>query len=342
MGSCHLAYRKNGHDTRFSFDDILGENINLLKSINIAKKAAKTDVRVLLQGDTGTGKEVFAQAIHNYSTRSSTGRFVAINCSAIPNEIIESEMFGYEYGAFTGAKRSGHMGIFELAQGGTLFLDEISELSLEAQAKLLRTIEENRVRRIGGHKLIDLDVRIICATNRDLLRFVKEKKFRDDLYYRLCVVVISIPPLCERKEDIPELINFFVSNYAQELDRKIKHIHERAKHALCNYNWPGNIRELKNVIEQAVLFCDGDALLYRHLPEAILDYSDIPTDRNCNLPTLTLQELEKTAIEQAISRSSGNMSKAASMLGIGRTTLYRKIKEFKIEKPLISNGYGSI
>lgn len=329
MGGCHAAWM-NESETRFSFADILGENMNLRKSISIAQKAAKTDVKLLLQGNTGTGKEVFAQAIHNESSRSATGRFVAINCSAIPNEIIESEMFGYEYGAFTGAKRGGHMGIFELAQGGTLFLDEISELSLEAQAKLLRAIEEKRIRRIGGHKIIDLDVRIICATNKNLLDFVKIDKFRDDLYYRLCVVVINIPPLCERKDDIPELINFFVSKYAQKLNRQIKHIHERTKHALCNYNWPGNIRELKNVIEQAVLFCDGDTLLYRHLPESIFDCSNASSSSSYRLPTLTLHELERTAIEQAINKSFGNMSKAANLLGIGRTTLYRKVKEFKI------------
>ncbi len=360
--------RKKSKETKYTFSDIIGENVNFRNSVYIAKRTAESDVKVLLQGESGTGKEVFAQAIHNMSDRCD-GPFVAINCGAIPPSLVESELFGYESGAFTGAKPGGQKGKFELAQGGTLFLDEIGELSLEMQAKLLRVLEENKLRRVGGNKLIDIDVRIIAATNLDLEQEVKEKRFRDDLYYRLAVVTIYIPPLRERKDDLPHLINYFVYHLGHRLHRHIEYIHPEVQNLLHRYHWPGNIRELENVIERLILLGEDNQLLPDNLPPKLKHlventeilqeevekdekeirsssgyvseafYRSIPKeapqeeapDSLATMPTINLKELEKAAITKALKETQNNISHAAKILGIGRNTLYRKIRDYQIE-----------
>ncbi len=233
------------------------------KIVELAKKIAKTDVTVLLIGESGTGKEVIARFIHAHSNRAR-GNFVAVNCAAIPNNLLESEMFGYEKGAFSGAIRS-HPGKFEQANHGTLLLDEISEMPLELQAKLLRVIQEKTIDRIGATKTTEVDVRIICTTNRDIETEVKEGKFREDLYYRINVFPIKIPPLRERKEEIPRLSRFFLDRFSRQFNKNIIGFTESALEMLKNYPWPGNVRELQNVIERAVVLAEGERITHNEI-----------------------------------------------------------------------------
>ena len=324
---------------KYQFADIIGENIKLRNAVFVAKRAAETDTRILLQGASGTGKEVFAQAIHNWSFRKD-GPFVPINCGAIPNGLLESELFGYVKGAFTGANREGQIGKFEYAKGGTLFLDEIGEMSFDMQAKLLRVLEEKKLCRVGGNKLIDLDVRIIAATNRDLRAMVQDNKFRDDLYYRLSVVTIYIPPLKQRKDDLPHLINYFLYTTGKKLNRNIKRIEPDAEAILNNYHWPGNIRELENVIERAILLSDGDVICKEQFPSSLLEKATVQIEEVIPATVVEsygeyfdLKEIEKTTIKKAVNYTRGNISKAADLLGISRNTLHRKIKTYKLRIP---------
>lgn len=323
-------------NTRYSFADIIGQSDSLQETISKCKKTANSHSTLMLVGETGTGKELFAQSIHNFSRRREH-QFIAVNCAALPPTLIESHLFGYEEGAFTGSKKGGMAGCFEQAKGGTIFLDEISEMDLNAQTKLLRVIQEKQVTRVGGTKPIDVDVRIICATNKNLSDMVEAKQFREDLYYRIHVINIPIPPLREREGDIPILINHFLEKYNYTIGKSVKSIDGEALQALEKFNWPGNIRELENSIEYAVNMVDfnEDTLKLHHLPKhiSLLLHVDKPVIDNLfdsNNKTLKdyVEEYEKKIIQQAMKASDNNNSLIAEQLGLSTSTLWRKMKRY--------------
>ncbi len=308
--------------------EIVGNSPAFLQAFAKAQKAAEAEVTVLLTGETGVGKEVFARAIHALSPRKNHP-FVAINCASIPETLLESELFGYERGAFTGATRT-KPGRIELARGGTLFLDEIGEMSPALQAKLLRVIEEKRIERLGGTREIEVDTRFIVATNRDLTALVQEGKFRQDLYYRLSVFPIEIPPLRERKEDIIPLAEHFLHKLREE-GKPPKKMTEGAKKKLLSYSWPGNVRELKNVIERACVLSDGPFISEKDI---VLQESNLPLDLSGTLEEAVERAknwAEKEKILRALRASRGNIKEAASLLGISPKTLYGKIKKHGLE-----------
>ena len=320
-----------GANPRFNFLNIIGSNEKLKRAVNLAKVASVSSCKILIQGESGTGKEIFAQAIHNSSSRRDKP-FIAINCAAIPRDLVESELFGYDEGAFTGAKRGGRPGKFEIAEGGTLFLDEIESMPLESQPKLLRVIESNQLTRVGGNKVIPIDVRIISSTNQDLLLATKEGNFREDLYYRLNTVNVDIPPLRDRKDDIPILVKYICGKIGRKLNKNNIEIDKKALKVLCDYNWPGNIRELENVIESAILLSKNSKITIGVIPENIKRFKSnklyIKDDKGVN----SLIDIEKEAIFKVLKEVKGNISKASRALGIDRSTLYRKIKKFKTPK----------
>lgn len=321
-----------GTTARLDFTDIVGQNPKFLEAVRLARQAARVDSTVLLTGESGTGKDVFAQAIHNASSRSERP-FVVINCGAIPRELLASELFGYEEGAFTGARKGGNMGKFELADGGTIFLDEIGELPLDMQVALLRIIEDKALMRVGGKETVPLDVRIIAATNRDLTQEVANGRFRADLYYRLNVLRIHLPPLRERKEDIPLLANYMIRRLTERLGYAPTRIEANAMRALCHYHWPGNVRELQNVIEQALVAANGGAVSLASLPEAVRCLA-APGDaalRERSYSAISLETLELNAIREAIERCGGNIARAARQLGIHRNTIYRKLNRLRTQ-----------
>ncbi|WP_100332131.1 sigma-54-dependent Fis family transcriptional regulator [Bacillus xiapuensis] len=303
--------------TRYTFQQMIGESQAMKRTISLAKKAASIDVPLFLTGETGTGKELFAQSIHAASTRCR-GPFVAINCGAIPPSLVESELFGYEAGAFTGAKSKGQAGKFELAQNGTIFLDEIAELPLTAQVQLLRVLEERVVTRIGGNQPIPLDIRVIAATHKNLHQAVQEGMFRADLYYRLRVIELAIPPLRERASDIPIFIRKWMQHMSASFGKQQVHISPEAMQALTAYSWPGNVRELKNVMQQTLFQMEGDHLTLIDLP-AVVQKALSPE-----------QEREEAQLIEALKSTNGNITKAADLLQISRATMYRKIKKFSI------------
>lgn len=307
----------------YTFDKIIGKNEKIKEIIEYAKKIADSQSTILITGESGTGKEIFSQAIHNYSIRREEP-FIAVNCGAIPRTLIESELFGYEEGAFTGAKRGGNAGKFELADGGTIFLDEIGEMPADMQIKLLRVIEEGVIIRIGGSKQIPINVRIIAATNRDLKEEIKKGNFRKDLYYRLNVLPLYLPPLRERRDDIPELVNFYMEKTSKKLNKHMVTINESYMKYLENYDWPGNIRELENEIE---LIINSETLqmnLCNAVPEQNNKCSSMAITLSSNL---SLEQVEKQYIANVLETVDGNMTLASKILGIGRNTLYRKLKE---------------
>ena len=300
------------------FSDIIGKSSGFLKMVNICKKYAEKDSTIMISGETGTGKELIAQSIHNASSRKKE-QFVAINCATMSSDLLESELFGYEDGMFTGARKGGKQGLFELADGGTIFLDEIGEISHNFQTRLLRVLEQKEVMRIGGESISHVDIRIIAATNRDLYKLTKEKIFREDLFYRLNVLEVEVPPLRHRKDDIPLLILYFLRNYESIFDETCQK--EIAHHYLFQlHDWPGNIRELSNVIERlCALYTRND-----NLEELI----------NCCMyqkNEIELENEEKRAIFNALKTCYGNREKTAQLLGISRTTLWRLIKKHNIE-----------
>jgi len=313
-----------------NFKDIVGENKLIVDAKKIAEKYAKTDGAVLILGDTGTGKELFAHSIHMSSSRSK-GPFVCVNCAAIPKDLLESELFGYEPGAFTGAQQKGKTGKIQLAHKGTLFLDEICEIPVDAQAKILRVLETKKVEKLGGLKSIDVDFRLVAATNRNIKHLIEHKMFREDLYYRLNAMIIEIPPLSARVDDIPELIGHFVKSIGKP---EIK-FSEAAIRLLKSYSWPGNVRELKNTFERAVSLYEGDVIDIEHLPREIKN-----SYRVCNeaseyvIKSLSgeMARLEKEILIRSLKGTSGNMSKTSKLLGISRSTLYKKCYEHHILK----------
>ena len=313
------------------FEGILGKSDKIEKAKAIAKQIAKTSSSIFIWGESGTGKEVFSRAIHEQSGRK--GAFVPVNCSAIPAELFESEFFGYESGAFTGANKKGKSGIFELAKDGTVFLDEIADLPLNMQAKLLRVLQEKEVRRVGGEKTIKINPRIISATNKDLEKMVKEEKFREDLYYRLNVVEIKIPPLRERKEDIGILLHYFLDEMCRENGKPRMSLSKEAYKILENYRWKGNIRELKNTVENMVVLSDSSIIEKDAIPSYIVESAKNSTDDEDYPLDLTsaIEKLEIKNITKALEMSKGNKAKAAKILNIPRTTLYYKLDLYGIK-----------
>lgn len=309
----------------YTFDHLIGVSPIFLKVKNQAKKAAKSDSNVLILGESGTGKELFAHAIHNEGKRSM-GTFVKVDCAAIPADLMESELFGYEEGSFTGARKGGKMGKFEIADGGTIFLDEIGELPLYMQVKLLRVLQEKEIERVGSNGTVPIDVRIIAATNRNLEKMVAKGEFRLDLYYRLKVIQLSIPSLKERKEDIKILANSFLEKYRFRMNKKVKGIDEKAMYLLLNNSWPGNIRELENAIELALNMIEGEKIITsNHLSKEISGFKGPEVVRPLSE---IVEEAERTAIIEYLSMMEGNKSATAKALGISRTGLYERMNKY--------------
>ncbi|MDL2248387.1 sigma 54-interacting transcriptional regulator [Tyzzerella sp. OttesenSCG-928-J15] len=318
-----------GADAHFSFNDIIGESNSLKSTIELAKIAAENNSSVLLTGESGTGKELFAQSIHNMSSRSS-GPFVAINCGAIPKSLIESELFGYESGSFTGAKKNGSAGKFELANGGTIFLDEIGDMPFDVQVSLLRVLQNREVMRIGSNKTIKIDVRIIAATNQNLQKAIENNEFRSDLYYRLNVFNIAIPPLRNRLGDVRLLADYFLEKYKVNSSHSVKGFTEEVYEALEAYEWPGNVRQLENVVERGVYIAVTGYIDQKCLPENILPSKKTNSVQQPNITASTLKENERIQIENALKKTDGNVKKAAELLGISRKTIYRKFEQYNI------------
>ena len=313
---------------KFSFDKIIGNSKAMQAAIELAKKVSATDATVLLLGETGTGKEVFAQAIHQASNRHNRP-FVEVNCSAFGKELLESEMFGHKAGAFTGAIKD-TKGLFEEASTGTIFLDEIGEMSLELQAKLLRVLETGEFIKVGESKTTKVDVRIITATNRDIESEVKAGKFRNDLFYRLAVFQIKLPPLRERVIDIEPLAKHFANLFAAKTNTKPKSIDGDFVEALKMHQWNGNIRELKNVIERSVILSSSDTLAYDSLPYELQTNQLQKKQNGKTLSAFDLASAEKLHIQKVLNYTNGNKTEAARLLNIALTTLYRKLEDYKI------------
>jgi sigma-54 dependent transcriptional regulator, acetoin dehydrogenase operon transcriptional activator AcoR len=335
-----LANKIMGRRAIYTFDKIIGKDENFVRVMEFAKKIADSRSNILIMGESGTGKELFAQSIHNYSIRNDEA-FIALNCGAIPRELIESELFGYEEGAFTGAKRSGQPGKFEIADSGSIFLDEIGEMPMDMQTRLLRVIEEGTVSRIGSIKESVVDVRVIAATNKDLSDEVRKGNFRKDLFYRLNVLPLYLPPLRQRKADIPLLIQFFVQTLSKKMNKKCITIPEHYMQAMIEYEWPGNIRELENMVEWMInteSFPDKLTLALGNHIEAKEKCSSeyLPSLEQIRVSeSLTLDEMEKQHITRVLSQYGGNISLSSKALGIGRSTLYRKMEALGIECPIL-------
>ena len=324
-----------------SFDDIVGES-DVVKGLKEeAKKFAEVDSPILIYGETGTGKELFAQSIHNHGKRKKQP-FVAFNCAALPDNILESELFGYVEGAFTGARRGGKMGLFEQAHGGTIFLDEIGEISKNTQVRLLRVLQEKKIRRLGDDRVIPVDVRIITSTNKNLHKLVNENKFREDLYYRINVLNIVLPNLSQRKTDIPLLVNYFLNKYKYKFQKNIEAISEEGIELLRRYEWPGNIRQLENIVERLVISNDEALISTNPVKKLLLSLDSTGMQKSAiygentinsieNKSTITvpvdesLENMEKYIIQWMIEKENGNKALVAKRLGIGRSTLWRKL-----------------
>jgi PAS domain S-box-containing protein len=315
-------------EEKYSFADIIGNSPAMRRLFAVVPDVAGSDSTILIQGPSGTGKELFARAIHDLSPRRR-GRFVAINCGALPDNLLESELFGHKAGAFTDARRD-KLGKFALAEGGTVFLDEIGDVSPAMQARLLRVLQERVVEPLGGLTPVKVDVRVIAATNRDLEELVRQKTFREDLYYRIKVFSLNLPPLRERIEDIPLLVDHFVTKFNRRRDRPVAGVSEDAMQILRHYDYPGNVRELENIIEHAFVICHSWFIEPRHLPLYLVRGSDhvVPSTH-----ARTLEDWERVHILDALRRNRGNRAAAARDLGINPSTLFRKVKTLDIELP---------
>ena len=315
-------------DRRYGLENIIGESPAMRQLFETVQQVAPSRATVLITGETGTGKELIAKAIHNISPRKN-GAFIPVHAAALPSTLLESELFGHEKGAFTGAVER-RIGRFELADGGTLFLDEVSELEPSIQVKLLRVLEERAFERVGGAKTLQVDVRLVAATNKDLKKLVSEGKFRDDLFYRLSVVTIDLPPLRERRDDIPLLVKAFLDEFGRENSKQVRELTPEALNVLLAYDWPGNVRELRNAIEQMVVLARAERLTVRDMPAVIRGSADL-TKINVVRAGMTVEEAERQLIVQALKETNGNRTKAAQKIGISRRTLHRKLKEFGLE-----------
>lgn len=312
-------------ESRYDFHQIIGKSPSMQKIYDLIERISDTSSNVLITGESGTGKELVAKAIHYNGSRREEA-FVAINCAAIPEALLESELFGYKKGAFTDAKSDKKGLVFE-ANEGTLFLDEITEMPLSLQAKLLRMIEEREVRPLGDTNSYPIDVRIISSSNRDIGFLIQQGRFREDLYYRLKVIDIEMPPLRERKEDIPLLIQHFITKFNNEFKKNIKGVSEDALRLLLNYAWPGNVRELENVIQRAITLSQHEVILPEDLPASMIQKTDAKLLEKALEEKFTLNQLEKEYIKRVLVETGGNKSKAAELLGLDRKTLYRKLQE---------------
>jgi DNA-binding NtrC family response regulator len=315
-------------EEKHGYKNIIGNSGAIKRVAETIKKVSATDSTVLTMGGSGTGKEMVSDAIH-YSSRRYAKPYVKINCAAFPENLLESELFGYEKGAFTGADKQ-KKGKFEVADGGTLFLDEIGDMPLAMQAKLLRVLEKGEFERLGGNEVIKVNVRFIAATNQNLEKMIKEKHFRSDLFYRLNTVIINLPSLVERKEDIPLLIGHFIEKFSTEMNKKAPEVVKEAMDLIMSYPWPGNVRELANAIERATIFCEDGVIRPSDLPPNIqAGHAEVPSAETSG--DLTLEALEKRHISNTLKHTRGNKNEAARVLGIHRETLYKKIKKFNIE-----------
>jgi len=328
---------KNQLKKKYRFENIIGDHEKMHKIFEIIEKVSDSDSTILILGESGTGKELIAKAIH-YNSYRREGPFVPVNCAAIPSELLESELFGHEKGAFTNAIRT-RIGRFELANGGTIFLDEIGDMNPVLQSKLLRVLQERQFERIGGIKIIKTDIRVIAATHQDLKAAVEQKLFREDLYYRLNVIPISIPPLRERKSDIPLLAHYFLENFNKRKKKKIKGINNEAIELLMQYEWPGNVRELENIIERVVILLDSDIITAQDLPEKFQQFferREYPRDLDIPEEGISLEEtvtqFEKRLILQALTKTGWVKNKAARLLNLNRTTLIEKIKRQNLQR----------
>lgn len=338
----NLVNKYTGMRAHYTFDDIIGDNREFGQVIDHAEKISGSTSTVLLMGESGTGKELIAQSIHNASPRRNNV-FIAVNCGAIPKDLIESELFGFEEGTFTGSKKGGHAGKFELANGGTIFLDEIGEMPLDMQVNLLRVLQEGYITRIGGSKNIPVDVRVIAATKKNLVEELKKGTFREDLFYRLSVIPLFIPPLRERGFDKSTLFNYFLKIKAQKLNKPIPTISDKVRQQIMSYDWPGNVRELENYVENIVNFNGNSSFDIINPAKAQLAGTETPflspsrsagkeKHRQNDLPDMTLEEIEKQTIRDCFIRMDGNMSKVSKKLGISRTTLYSKMRKYKLQE----------
>lgn len=315
-------------DSKFGMENIVGSSPKMQAVFDTVRQVAGSRATVLIQGESGTGKELVAKAIHQLSLRKNAS-FVPVHCAALSSTLLESELFGHEKGAFTGAVER-RKGRFEMADGGSLFLDEIGEIDASVQVKILRALEERMFERVGGQETVEVDTRLIAATNRDLKKMVAEGDFREDLYYRLYVVAITLPPLRERAGDIPILLKHFMDEFNAENGRDIEGFTPEALDLLTAYKWPGNVRELRNVVEQVVVLSRGKRIGARDLPPHIRETD--PAGGSLSIGTGTLEEMEKQAIQQALKAFGGNRTRAAGQLGISRRTLHRKIAEYGFEE----------
>lgn len=315
---------EKGHIAKHTFDSIIGRSESIKKIIEKAKNYSLVDSVILINGETGTGKEVFAQSIHNYSQRRN-GPFVGVNCAALPYTLLESELFGYVKGSFTGARVEGKVGLFEQAHGGTIFLDEIGEIPMEVQSRLLRVVQEGQIQKLGDDRIITVDVRIISATNKNLMQLVKENKFREDLYYRLNVLNIKLPVLNDRVEDIPLFVDYFIKLKAKQYNKIIYKVEAEAVTKICSLSYPGNIRQLENIVERLVVESK-----YGEINLQVL-YQVLDEDINETEQFLNINNITKKTIENALMATNNKKSAAAKLLGFDRSTLWRKMKEFEME-----------
>jgi DNA-binding NtrC family response regulator len=319
-------------DKKFGLEQLIGNSPAMVEIYERIRQVAPTRATVLIEGESGTGKELVAQSLHNLSPRQAN-RFVAVHCAALSPQLLESELFGHEKGAFTGATER-RIGRFEEANHGTIFLDEIGEIDGATQVKLLRALGEQTVQRVGSNQSIKVNVRVIAATNKNLEAMVREGKFRDDLFYRLDVVPIHLPPLRDRREDLPLLINAFVREFARQNEKKVTGLTAEAQDALQRYDWPGNVRELRAALEHAVALCRGERIAVRDLPPRVIGAATrggLPHVLTAGgKPNLNLEAMEKDFIQQALALTEGNITEAARLLGISRRTLHRKIKTYGI------------
>jgi Nif-specific regulatory protein len=329
-----LDYLRHTQNDIYDFDRIIGSSGALQRVLGVVRKVAKSNTTVLIRGETGTGKELIAGAIHHNSLRAARN-FVRVNCAALQENLLESELFGHEKGAFTGADKQ-RIGRFEQADGGTMFLDEVGDMSASTQAKILRVLQEHEFERLGGTRTIRVDVRLIAATNRNLVNMVAAGSFREDLYYRLNVVSVEMPPLRERKEDVPALAEFFIKRFSSELKKKIEGLHPDAQKMLMRYNWPGNIRELENAVERAVLLTEGPAIGPGdlHLGETV-SYGSEQGVALVRIPPsgVALEEIERQALVEALKMSNWVQKDAAELLSISPRVMNYKIKTMSIEFP---------
>nr|WP_245210391.1 sigma 54-interacting transcriptional regulator [Sedimentibacter acidaminivorans] len=330
-----LVNEMTGAYSNFNFDDIIGKSRKLEECIKTAKIAASSMSNVLITGESGTGKELIAHSIHSYSSRNRQP-FVTINCGAIPRDLLESELFGYEAGSFTGASTKGRIGKFELADGGTIFLDEIGEMPIDMQVKLLRVIQDRKITRIGSNNVFDVDVRILTATNKDLYDLCKKGLFREDLYYRINVLNVHLPPLRERKSDIHELTEHFLRNISRQLNKEVYEASIGAMEIIMKYDWPGNIRELENILERSVNICQGSIITEKELDDYLNTHGEPVKNSKHKIENFEneiepLETLEKRAIQNALFAANGNITATANLLKVTRNTIYNKMKKYNLE-----------